>query len=214
MFAADLWTRRPKWPPYKISGYKPVFSEARFARIFARMSRNSKSIILIGMMGAGKSSVGRCLQRRTGLARFDTDEAVVARFGLPIAEIFSQHGEDRFRETETQVLIELAPERAAIIITGGGIVLRQENVSLLKRLGTVLWLDAEEETLFGRATRRAERPLLNTENPRAMFSKILHERGPLYAKAADVRIDTTEATHDEVADLILQEIETGTAAKR
>ena len=77
-----------------------------------------------------------------------------------------------------------------------------------------LWLDAEEETLFRRATRRSERPLLKAENPRATFSKILHERAPLYAQAADVRIDTTEATHDEVADLILQEIETRTAAKR
>ena len=178
------------------------------------MYRTSKSIILIGMMGAGKSSVGRCLQRRTGLARFDTDEAVATRFALPISEIFSRHGEDRFREMETQVLSELAPARAAIIITGGGVVLRAENVSLLKQLGTVLWLDAEAETLFSRATRRPERPLLRTENPRATFSRILHERAPLYAQAADVRIDTTEATHDEVADLILQEIETRTAAKR
>src|SRR5437667_1132961 len=89
----------------------------------------ARSIVLIGMMGAGKSSVGRCLQRRTRLARFDTDEIVSSKFGLSISEIFSMHGERRFREVEAKALVELAPKAfGAIIVTGGGIVLRQENV--------------------------------------------------------------------------------------
>ena len=167
----------------------------------------SRSIVLIGMMGAGKSSVGRCLQRRTGLARFDTDEIVSSKFGLSISEIFSTHGESRFRELETQVLVELATGEATIIVTGGGIVLRKENVDLLKQLGTIVWLDADEETLFERASRRSNRPLLQTEDPRATFSEISRARAPHYAKISNIRIDTSALTHDEVADVILSKIE-------
>lgn len=168
----------------------------------------SRSIVLIGMMGAGKSSVGRCLQRRTGLARFDTDEIVSSKFGLSISEIFSVHGEGRFREAETQVLVELAPKASgAIIVTGGGIVLREENVDPLQRLGTIVWLDADEKTLFQRASRRDNRPLLQTEDPRATFSEISRARAPHYAKIANIRVDTSAQTPDEVADVILSKVE-------
>jgi len=167
----------------------------------------AKSIVLIGMMGAGKSSVGRCLQQRTGLARLDTDEMVAAQFGIPIAQIFEKHGEERFRIAETDVLRKLAPERPAIVVTGGGIVLRAENVDLLKQLGTVIWVTAEEATLFERAARRNDRPLLQKENPRAVFSKLFRERESLYAAAADLRVDTSTLTHDEVAETILNRLE-------
>jgi len=158
------------------------------------------------MMGAGKSSIGRCLQRRTRLARFDTDEMVSSKFGLSISEIFSTHGERRFREVEAQALVELAAGEATIIVTGGGIVLRRENVDLLKQLGTIVWLDANEETLFERASRRSNRPLLQTEDPRTTFSEMLRARAPHYAKVADIRVDTSELTRDEVADVILSKV--------
>jgi shikimate kinase len=175
------------------------------------MKRNS--IVLIGMMGAGKSSVGRCLQRRIGLARFDTDEIVVSKFGLSIPEIFSKYGEDRFRQVETEALTQLAPAESAIIVTGGGIVLRDENVELIKRLGTVVWLAAEKDTLFERASRRGDRPLLQTESPGKALSEMLRVRAPLYAKAADFRVDTTRLTHEEVTDVILDEIENRIATR-
>jgi shikimate kinase len=98
------------------------------------VNSRSKSIVLIGMMGAGKSSVGCCLQRRTKLALIDTDEIVASKFGISIPEIFSKYGEQTFREAETQVLREMAPAKQSIIVTGGGIVLREENVNFLKRL--------------------------------------------------------------------------------
>jgi shikimate kinase len=177
------------------------------------MNSPAQSVVLIGMMGAGKSSVGRRLQERTGLPLVDTDEAIVVRAGLAIREIFALHGERRFRELEGQILEELASARPAIFVTGGGLVVRKDNIALLKTLGTVFWLDGQEETLFERATRHPARPLLQTENPRATFSEILRGRVPLYAEAADVRVDTTGATHHEVVDLILQEIETRTAAR-
>src|SRR5262245_39196653 len=135
------------------------------------------------MMGAGKSSVGRCLERRTGLARLDTDELIASQFGLSIREIFEMHGEQKFRDAETEALGSLAPDRPAIIITGGGIVVRPPNVDLLKRLGTIIWLNANEATLFERASRRNDRPLLQNENSRAAFSELLRKRSPLYRSA-------------------------------
>ena len=159
------------------------------------------------MMGAGKSSVGRCLQRYTGLARFDTDEIVASKFGLSIAKIFAEHGEEGFREAETEALRKLASDRQAIIVTGGGIVLRDENVELLKRLGTVVCLEAREETLFERVSRKGDRPLLQTENPRNTLAEMLRTRAPLYAKVADIRVDTSGLRHDDVANTILKEIE-------
>ena len=167
----------------------------------------AKSIVLIGMMGAGKSSVGRSLQRLSGLARLDTDEMLAAEFEMSIAQIFERHGERKFRDAETETLRKLAPDRPAIIVTGGGIVLRAENVDLLKGVGTMVWLAADEDILFERAGRRDHRPLLQNENPRAVFSKLFKERESLYAAAADIRIDTSRLTHDEVAETILNKME-------
>ncbi|KAF5406653.1 MAG: Shikimate kinase [Candidatus Udaeobacter sp.] len=167
------------------------------------MNRHGRSIVLIGMMGAGKSAVGRCLQWRTGFAQFDTDEMVRSKFGMPISQIFSAHSEDKFREAETEALRNLSPDQGAIIVTGGGIVLREENVDLLKRFGVVVWLEADEKTLFKRASRTGDRPLLQRKNPRKAFTQMLRTRLPLYAKIADIRIDTSELTDEEVAVAIV-----------
>jgi shikimate kinase len=158
-----------------------------------------KSIVLVGMMGAGKSSVGRCLHRRTALALHDTDQIVAANFGMSIPEIFAEHGEKKFREAETEALRRVRTEEQTIIITGGGIVLRNENVEILKRLGVIVWLDGDEETLFARASRKKNRPLLQTKNPRKSFSEILGARRSLYANIADIRVDTSILTDEEVA---------------
>jgi shikimate kinase len=171
------------------------------------MKERGNAIVLIGFMGAGKSSVGRTLARMTGLARFDTDEMVVARFGLTIPEIFEQCGEEKFREAETEALRELSGKAQAILVTGGGIVLREENVALLRQLGPIVYLAADEETLFARISRRSTRPLLQTENPRATLRELVARRLPLYRSAADVEVDTSRLTHDEVARRILERIE-------
>ena len=157
------------------------------------------------MMGAGKSSVGRCLHRQTGWALNDTDESVASKFGISIPEIFAEHGEKKFREAETEVLRRTRTEEQTIIITGGGIVLRKENVEILRRSGVIVWLDGDEETLFARA-RKKNRPLLQTENPRKAFSEILGARRPLYANIADIRVDSSVLTDEEVAVAILAKL--------
>jgi shikimate kinase len=105
------------------------------------------------------------------------------------------------------VLRELSPNESAVIVTGGGIVLREHNVTRLKELGLVVWLEADEAVLFERASRRGNRPLLQTADPRATVSELLRTRTPFYEKAADFRVETTRLTHDDVCDIILAEIE-------
>jgi shikimate kinase len=158
------------------------------------------------MMGAGKSSVGRCLHRRTGLVLHDTDEIVASKLGMSIPEIFTRYGEKKFRETETQALRQMPTEEQKIIITGGGIVLRKENIEILRSHAVIVWLDGDEETLFARASRKQNRPLLQTKNPRKAFSQILGARRPLYANVADIRLDTSVLTDEEVAVAILAKL--------
>ena len=167
------------------------------------MKPSDKSIVLVGMMGAGKSSVGACLRRRTKLKLFETDEVVASKFGMPISDIFSKYGESKFREAETDALQVLATGEPVIIVTGGGIVLREENRDLLKRLGIVVWLQADEGTLFKRASGSGSRPLMRCKNPRDSFVRMLQARLPFYAKIADIRVDTSALTDDEVAVAIL-----------
>ena len=171
------------------------------------MKIHGRSIVLIGMMGAGKSSVGRCLERRTGLTLLDTDEIVSSKFGMSIPEIFAKHGETKFREAEAKAVRAMAIPKKTIIVTGGGIVLQQENVELLRRMGVIVWLDGNEDTLFARASRRRNRPLLQTKNPRRTFSQIFDARRSLYADIADVRVDTSVLTDEEISVAILSKLE-------
>ena len=141
-----------------------------------------------------------------GLALLDIDQVVASNFGMSIPEIFAEHGEKKFREAETEALRRVRTEEQTIIITGGGIVLRKENVEILKRQVAVVWLDADEETLFARASWKQNRPLLQTKNPRKTFSQILGARRPLYANIAEIRIDTSVLTDEEVAVAILAKL--------
>ena len=158
-------------------------------------------------MGSGKSSAGELLERLTGLPRRDTDDLVASSFQMPITEVFDRFGEEEFRRRETQVVAEL-PDEPAIIVTGGGVVLRSENVAILRRLGTIVSLTADEETLFQRVARRDTRPLLRTDDPRRTLSELLRARKPLYTAAADFEIDTAALTRDEVAQAILDRLGT------
>ena len=163
------------------------------------------NLILIGFMGCGKSSVGRRLSGMTGHRFVDTDELVVQSESRTIPEIFSQSGEDYFRDVEQRSLEELVGVCGIILSTGGGLVLRPANRETLKKIGIVAWLDASPDVLFERATRSAKRPLLQTVDPRKTFDNLLSVRRELYNAAADFRIDSTRLSHDEAAQLLLDE---------
>jgi shikimate kinase len=170
------------------------------------MPERGRAFVLVGFMGAGKSSVGRRLEKCTSFPRFDTDEMIAANFGLSVPRIFEVHGEDVFRDAESEALRKLDPCSRSIVVTGGGIVLRTTHRELLRQLGTVVYLHADEETLFERISRRNSRPLLRTDDPRATMKQLLERRLPLYEEIADLRVDTSCLSHDEVCGVILQNI--------
>ncbi len=157
-------------------------------------------------MGAGKSSVGRALGHRLQLPRFDTDELLAQTYGMPVAQVFTMLGEERFRDAETAVLRQLDATVRSVIVTGGGIILRLENVPLLRALGTVVCLRADEATLWERVSRRSTRPLLQTADPQRTLQELLAKREPLYAAAADVVIDTGSATQQSIATQIIENV--------
>jgi shikimate kinase len=156
-------------------------------------------------MGCGKSSVGRRLSGLTGHRFVDTDELIVQSEGRNIPEIFSQNGEVYFRDVEQRSLEKLVGICGIILSTGGGLVLRPANRQTLKKIGIVAWLDATPDALFERAMRSGKRPLLQTEDPRKTFDDLLSVRQEVYNLTADFRIDSTRLSHDQAAQMLLDE---------
>ena len=163
------------------------------------------NIVLIGFMGSGKSSIGRLVASRLGFQFVDTDAVLVERDGRAIAEIFAREGEARFRDLETSVLKSLGVRERCVISTGGGVILREENRTLLRQLGLVVWLTASEDVIFDRVSRTNKRPLLHTANPRETVTQLLAARRPLYEAAAQFTVDTTTLTHAAAAAAVIAE---------
>lgn len=161
------------------------------------------NIVLIGFMGCGKSSIGRRLATSLGYKFSDSDELVTLHQGRSVAEIFAEEGEENFREMETGQLSGLTTERRLVLATGGGAVLRARNRELLHQIGKVVWLHADPETLFERASRNRKRPLLEVENPRSTFDSLLESRLPVYEETADLKIDATGLSHEQTLEEIL-----------
>ena len=170
------------------------------------MEGRGEAIVLIGFMGSGKSSAGELLERLTGWARRDTDQMIAESFGMPITEVFDTFGEPEFRRREAEIVAAL-PHEPAVVVTGGGVVLRDDNVDALRQLGTIVNLTADEETLFERVAHRNTRPLLQSDDPRATLAELLRVRAPLYRAAADFELETSALTREEVAQAILSRVE-------
>jgi shikimate kinase len=162
-----------------------------------------RNLVLVGFMGSGKSSVGREIARRCKLRFLDTDSVIRQKYGKSIAEIFAIHGEPAFRDQEHQVLHRLRGARHLVIATGGGIVLQPRNRLILRSIGPVVWLTADEEVIWERVSRNRNRPLLQTADPRSTIRNLMEVRYPLYREAADIIVETSSLTHQEVANRIL-----------
>jgi shikimate kinase len=161
------------------------------------------NVVLVGFMGTGKSSAGRIVANKLGFQYVDTDQLVSQRAGMEISQIFGEHGEEHFRELEASALESLAHLDRCVIATGGGIVLREANRAALRNLGFVVGLTAGEAVIFERVSRNSRRPLLQTEDPRATVREMLATRQPLYEAAAELTIDSSRRSSNEVADLIV-----------
>lgn len=151
----------------------------------ARDLRLTRPVVLVGMMGCGKTAVGTALAARLGVPFRDTDEALVAAARMTIAEIFERDGEPFFRARETEVLGRLLAEGPGVVSTGGGAFLREENRALIGRLGVSVWLKADPDLLWSRVRHRNTRPLLMTDDPKATLFALLEQRTPAY-EAADL----------------------------
>ncbi len=164
-----------------------------------------KHIVLIGFMGAGKSTVGRCLSRMLSRQLLDTDAMIEARAGMSVSEIFETRGEEAFRGIETEVLSGLAKRRVPVIVsTGGGMPMREENRRKLQKLGLVVYLRVRPETVCRRLADDTARPLLAGGDRRQRVDELLRLRDPVYMSAARLIVDTDEKTPDAVAEEILR----------
>jgi shikimate kinase len=161
------------------------------------------NLFLVGMMGAGKTTLGRTLAQRLGREFTDTDRVLVDRTGVPVATIFEIEGEEGFRRRESAVLAELAMREGQVIATGGGAVLSEENRNVMRSHGTVIYLRARLESLWERTRHDTSRPLLKTADPRGTLAELLAAREPLYRDAAHVIVDTGAQSASSLANRVI-----------
>ena len=161
-----------------------------------------RSIVLVGLMGAGKTTVGRRLARRLGLAFVDSDEEIERAADHSIAEIFDRFGEPSFRDGERRVIARLIAGRPKVIATGGGAFLDEGTRALILDRCVAVWLDADLDTLAERVTRRDTRPLLRNREPMPVLRELLDKRTPVYAQA-HVHVRSLPAPHERAVDGIV-----------
>lgn len=164
-----------------------------------------KNIVLTGFMGTGKTEVGKELSSRLDLKLVDVDTEIEISQKMSIAEIFKQHGEQRFREIETEMIKEISRNKNVIISTGGGAVLKHENMGVLKADGIVVCLMASPETILKRTEGNDARPLLQGKDPLGTIQDLLNFRKPYYENA-DIVVDTEDKTPHQIAEEIIKKI--------
>jgi shikimate kinase len=161
-----------------------------------------KNIVLTGFMGAGKSTVGRRLANALKRNMVDTDDMIEREAGMGIPEIFAKHGEDYFRDIEEKIVAKASSLKNHVIVTGGGVVLREKNIQNLRRNGVIIYLHASPEVIYARVKNQTHRPLLQVKDPMGKIRELLEFRAPFYANN-DYTIDTSSLTVEEVVDEVL-----------
>ena len=165
-----------------------------------------RSLVLVGMMGAGKTSVGKRLATRLGLDFVDADAAIEAAAGLTIPEIFARHGEAHFRDGERRVIARLLGERQRVVATGGGAYMQKATRERIAATAVSIWLKADADVLLRRVRKRSNRPMLNTPDPEDTLKKLIADRYPIYAEA-DITVVSKDGPHEAVIDAILEELD-------
>ena len=165
-------------------------------------SLDGRTIVLVGMMGAGKSSIGKRLAERLGLAFIDADTEIEAAAGKTIPEIFAEHGESYFREGERRVIGRILEQGGQVLATGGGAFMSAETRELIGRRGVSVWLRADVDVLMSRVRKRSNRPLLKTADPEATMRALIEVRHPVYA-LSNVTVQSREVAHEVIVGEIL-----------
>ncbi|MFZ3032710.1 MAG: shikimate kinase [Parvibaculum sp.] len=164
-----------------------------------------RSIVLIGLMGAGKTTVGRRIAQKLGLPFVDADHEIEAAAGETIPEIFERRGEVAFREGERRVIARLLEDGPQVLATGGGAFMDPTTRANIAARGVSIWLRADLDVLMRRVSRRNNRPLLKQGDPRATMERLIDERYPIYA-AADITIESVEGPHEIVVDDVITQL--------
>lgn len=162
-----------------------------------------RTLALVGLMGAGKTTVGRRLARALDLPFIDADDAIVEAAGVTIAEIFAKHGECDFRRGERKVIARLLDGPTRVLATGGGAFINPDTRALMKHKALTIWLKAPLDVLMKRVSRRDDRPLLREDDPRAIMEKLMQERYPIYAEA-DLTVESGSGPHNSAVTAVLQ----------
>jgi len=170
------------------------------------MNRLTKSVVLVGMMGAGKTSVGRRLAAVLGVPFRDADTEIEEAAGCTVNEIFERFGEHAFREGERKVLARLLSEPPQVLATGGGAFMDAESRARIKESAISIWLKADVDLLLDRVSRKDTRPLLRNADQRAVLERLLREREPVYAQA-DLTVVSDDGPHDAVVRRVLAALE-------
>lgn len=158
-----------------------------------------RSIVLVGMMGVGKSTIGRRLAARLRLPFVDADTEIETAAGMTIPEIFEQHGEQQFRDGEVRVIARLLDGGPRVVATGGGAFMREETRRRIAARAVSIWLKADSDIIMRRVRRRADRPLLQTADPEATVNRLLSEREPIY-RSADLTISSRDIPHERIVE--------------
>ena len=166
------------------------------------MALGRRSVVLVGMMGSGKSSIGRRLASRLGLPFVDADSEIEKAAGMTIAEIFATHGEPYFRAGEARVIARLLEGGPQVLATGGGAFMNVDTRAGIRAKGVSVWLRATLEVLSRRIKRRGDRPLLKNADPAETLRRLIEERYPVYAEA-DITVESRDVPHDTIVDEIV-----------
>lgn len=163
----------------------------------------ARSLVLVGLMGAGKSTVGRRLAQTLGLPFRDADHEIESAAGMTIPDIFAIHGEESFRDGERRVIARLLQEGPMVLATGGGAFMNEETRQRIAEHGISIWLRADLDVLMRRVRKRGNRPLLQNPDPEGTMRRLMEQRHPVYA-TADLAVDSHEAPHDRVVNEIIK----------
>lgn len=165
-----------------------------------------RSIVLVGLMGAGKTTVGRRLAQKLGLPFVDADIEIERAAGKTIPEIFEHHGEAAFRDGERRVIARLLEDGQRVLATGGGAFMDETTRANIAARGISVWLRADLDVLMRRVVRRANRPLLKQGDPRSVMERLIGERYPVY-ESADITVESLEGPHEVVVDDVISKLE-------
>ncbi|MDR7145615.1 shikimate kinase [Rhizobium sp. BE258] len=183
----------------------PVLTVADSLKDRARAALGSRNLILVGLMGAGKSSVGRLVAQQLGIPFIDSDVEIERVSRMTITELFASYGEEEFRALETRVMKRLLKNGPRVVSTGGGAFINDRTRKHIKKGGLSLWLKADLDVLWERVNKRDTRPLLKTENPMQTLENLMNARYPIYAQA-DVTVLSRDVRKELMADEVLKAV--------